>query len=76
MFNPLRAPCWRRKRFCEVLNFADDLPIPKLHDADSLKGRTLVLDDVLRHPEIVTSHNTANGEAARFPGMVLPQRIV
>src|SRR5271167_2355933 len=74
-FDPLRAPCGRFEGFGKVLSFMDDPAILKLHNADRLESRGLILDDVLGDPQIVHAHDAADQEAAWFFRMVATQSL-
>ena len=62
-FNPLWAPRPRLERITEVLRLAKDLPIPELHDADSVGRLASITDDIFGNPKIALAKHTPNGEA-------------
>jgi hypothetical protein len=62
-FNPLWAPRPRLERITEVLRLAKDLPIPELHDADSVGRLASITDDIFGNPKIAVAKHAPNGEA-------------
>src|ERR1700720_3521412 len=61
-FNPLSAPRPRLERVTEVLRLAKDLPIPELHDTDSVGRLPIIADDIFGNPNIAAPKHTPNGE--------------
>ena len=61
-FNPRGAPRPRLERVTEVLRLAKDLPIPELHDTDSVGRLPIIADDIFGNPKITVAKHTLNGE--------------